>query len=258
MNSKKGILVVSFGTSYGDTLKKTIGAIEESIDKAFDGYKVYRAFTSRIIKAKLDNQGTPVYNAEQAFEAMIKDGVTDEIIVQPTYVINGIEYDMLTEEIEKYRKYFKTVKCGTPLLTKPDDYRELATIIKEEFPTDNGEALVLMGHGSEHHANSAYPAFEYALNEIGYYKAYVGTVEGYPSLKELKAKLKKNNIKKVCLVPLMIVAGDHANNDMIGSKNSWKSELEEENYNVRYYLRGLGELKGVQNMFIKHIQESFE
>ena len=113
-----------------------------------------------------------------------------------------------------------------------------------------------MGHGSEHHANAAYPAFEYVLKDLGYDNVFVGTVEGYPELPEVKKQLEKHQFKKVCLVPMMIVAGDHANNDMIGEEDSWKAELEEAGYETRYHLKGLGEIEGIRNLFIKHAKES--
>ena len=133
---------------------------------------------------------------------------------------------------------------------------ELADIIKESYPVEEGEALVLMGHGSEHPANSSYPAFEYVLKDRGYDNIFVGTVEGYPALEEVKKQLVKKQIQKVCLAPMMIVAGDHAHNDMVGDEESWKMELEEEGYQVRYSLKGLGELQGVHKMFIRNAKEA--
>lgn len=252
---KKGILVVSFGTSYEETRRKTIGAIEESIQKAFPDDKVYRAFTSGIIKRKLEKEGVLIFDVKEALEQMIKDGITEELLVQPTYMINGSEYDKMHEEIEPFIDSFEKIRYGRPLLTDQEDYRELATIIREAFPVNEDEVLVLMGHGSDHYANAAYPAFEYVLKEMKYDNILVGTVRGYPSLDEVKKQLAKLPVKKLCLAPMMIVAGDHVNNDMIGEKDSWKCELEEAGYEVRYYLTGLGELDGVQKMFIQHAKE---
>lgn len=256
LKRKQGILVVSFGTSYEETRKKTIEAIENRIRESFEDYAVYRAFTSKIILKKLKKSGMNVYSVQEALEAMVKDGITDEIIIQPTHVINGIENDFMLEEVEKYKKHFKRIKYGKPLLTQPEDYEELAKIIKNTYPVDKDEALVLMGHGSEHHSNSAYPAFEYVLKNLGYGNIFVGTVEGYPSLEEVKIQLKRENMQKACLVPMMIVAGDHANNDMAGNDDSWKAELEQEGYPVRYWLKGLGEIREVQDMFVKHVKEA--
>lgn len=252
---KKAILVASFGTSYEETRKKTIEAIEKAIQDEFSEYKVYRAFTSVIIKKKLEKEGIFIFNAKEALEQMLKDGV-EELLVQPTHMINGTEYDMLRDDIAPYLDKFKTVKMGRPLLTHHEDYKELAHIITETFHVEEKEALVLMGHGSEHPANSAYPAFEYVLRDLDYQNVFIGTVEGYPELNEVKKQLVKGGYKKICLVPMMIVAGDHANNDMIGEEESWKMELEEDGYEVRYSLTGLGELDGVQKMFIRNVKEA--
>lgn len=258
LEKKQGILVVSFGTSYEETRKKTIGAIESRIREEFKGYVVYRAFTSKMILKKLKKSGMNVNSVQEALEVMIKDGVTEEIIIQPTHVINGIENERMLADVEKYREYFGKVKYGVPLLTHPEDYKELAGIIRKTYPVEEKEALVLMGHGSEHYSNSAYPAFEYVLKDLGFENIFVGTVEGYPSLEEVKVQLKREQMQKVCLVPMMIVAGDHANNDMVGEEDSWKTELEQEGYLVRYQLKGLGEIREVQDMFVKHIKEALK
>ena len=249
--SKKAILVASFGTSYQETMEKTITAIENSLQDAFSDYKVYRAFTSKMIKQKLQREGVTVFNVKEALEQMLLDHVT-ELLVQPTHIINGVEYEGMKEELKPYLDKFKTVHYGQPLLSGEEDYKELATIIHREYPVGEDEVLVMMGHGSDHHANSAYPAFEYVLKDLDYHNILIGTVEGYPTLSEVKKQLKKKNLKKVCLAPMMIVAGDHANNDMVGGEDSWKTELEQEGYEVRYYMKGLGELPGVQNMFLRH------
>ncbi len=252
---KRALLVASFGTSYKETRKKNIEAIENRLQEEFSDYVVYRAFTSKMIKQKLEKEGLLIFDIPQALEQMKKNGVK-EVLVQPTHIINGIEYDLLREEIAPYLEQFQSILVGSPLLTKHEDYIELATIIKESYLVKKEEALVLMGHGSKHHANASYPAFEYVLKDLGYENIFVGTVEGYPSLEEVKKQLEKQGYQKVCLAPMMIVAGDHANNDMIGDEDSWKCELEEAGYQVRYSLKGLGELEGVQEMFIRKAKEA--
>lgn len=252
---KNAILVVSFGTSYAENRKKTIGAIEDQIRDKFDNFQVYRAFTSKMIKGKMEREGTPVYNVTEALEAMRQDGINGTLIVQPTHVINGLEYQRMLEEAKPYESYFSQVRYGKPLLTDVKDYKELAQIVSASYAVEQDEALVLMGHGSEHYSNSAYSALEYVFRDMGKENIFVGTVEGYPGIEEVKGQIKKNQIKKACLVPLMIVAGDHANNDMIGEEDSWKNQLEEEGVQVRYYLKGLGESKAVQQMFLRHIEE---
>ena len=254
--TEKAILVVSFGTSYKETRERTITAIENSLQDAFREYKVYRAFTSRKIKQKMEKEGVFVLDVKEPLEQMLLDGIK-ELFVQPTYMINGREYDFLIEELQPYLHKFETIRCGQSLLACKEDYKELATIIGNAYPVEEDEVLVLMGHGSEHSMNGAYSNFEYVLHHMDYDNILVGTMKGYPAFSEVKRKLKEKNAKKICLAPMMIVAGKHVNKDMIGEKDSWRAELEQEGYEVRYYRKGLGELPGVQNMFIRHVRECF-
>lgn len=254
---KKAILVVSFGTSYEETRKKTIEAIEKRIAEKFEEYQVYRAFTSKIILKKLKKQGLQVYDVEEAMEQIRKNGV-EQLIVQPTHVINGIENDNMHRDVMKSEGKISTILFGKPLLSDTEDYQELAHIIEQTYPVEDDEVLVLMGHGSDHYANASYPAFEYTLKQEGFSKIIVGTVEGYPSFEEACENLKTSGKKKVCLVPMMIVAGDHATNDMAGSDDSWKAKLEADGYQVRCVMAGLGEIRKVQDMFVKHIENTLQ
>lgn len=253
--SKKAILVVSFGTSHEDSRKKTIEAIEQKIAEEFKEYKIYRAFTSKMIIKKLAKSGLYIMTVEEALEQMKTDGI-EELIVQPTHVINGIENDQMMEDIKTAAKNFQSVAIGRPLLNDTEDYKKLAKAVVEDNPVSEDEILMLMGHGTSHYSNSAYPALEYVFKEMGYSNILVGTVEGYPSFEEAVKQLGKTNKKKVTLLPLMIVAGDHANNDMAGEEDSWRSRLEQKGYQVACRIKGLGELESVQEQFIEHIKEA--
>lgn len=254
---KKGILVVSFGTSYEITRRKTIEAIEKRIAEEFKEYKVYRAFTSKIILRKLKKQGLHVNNVIEAMEQIKKDGI-EQLIVQPTHMIHGIENEIMCKEVLEYEGEISSIGLGKPLLSAPWDYQELAHIIKDTYKVADDEVMLLMGHGTAHYANASYPAFEYTLKQEGISNILVGTVEGYPSFEDAYENLKKLNKKKVCLVPMMIVAGDHATNDMAGADNSWKSKLEDDGYEVRCVMTGLGEIRNVQDMYIKHIDHALQ
>ena len=176
---KKGILVVSFGTSHLDTMAKTIQVMEEQIAEAFPGYTVYRAFTSQMILNKLERTEHKKYdNVRQALERMKQDGIT-RVIVQPTHIINGIENEKMLEEIQKHASSFEKVLVGKPLLSEPDDYKKTVHAVMEDVDLEEGECLILMGHGTDHHANSAYPALEYTLQALGYDRIHVATVEGF-------------------------------------------------------------------------------
>lgn len=253
---KKGILVVSFGTSHLDTMAKTIQVMEEQIVEAFPECKVYRAFTSQMILNKLERTEQKKYdNVSQALERMHRDGVT-RMIVQPTHIINGIENEKMLEEIKKYSSSFQKIQIGKPLLSEPDDYKKTIHAVMEDVELEEGECLILMGHGTDHHANSAYPALEYMLQVLGYDRIHVATVEGFPELKDVMHRMEQRKYRKVALLPFMFVAGDHAKNDMAGEEDSWKCELEAAGYEVRPILRGLGELPGIRQIFMEHLEEA--
>ena len=255
MKEKKAILVVSFGTSYLDTLDKTIGAIERKIAAAYPDYRVYRAFTSQMIIKKLKRtRQIEVDTVKEALNRMIADGI-EQVIVQPTHVINGIENDRMMDDLMEQMDAFQKIRVGKPLLNSVDDYKKAIHAVMSEVELQEEEMLVLMGHGTEHHANAAYPTLEYTFHALGYQQVLVGTVESFPELKNVLAKLQISGKKKVLLMPFMIVAGDHARNDMAGEEDSWMSELTEEGYEVRAQIRGLGEMEGIQNLFLEHIEE---
>ncbi|XCP84442.1 sirohydrochlorin cobaltochelatase [Roseburia hominis] len=253
---KKAILVVSFGTSYLDTLKKTITAIEHEIAEEFPTYQVYRAFTSQMILNKLKKQnGLCFLNVREAMEQMRSDGI-QSVIIQPTHVINGIEYDGMMQDISGYEQDFESIRVGKPLLSSVRDYKQAVHAVMESVELEPDEALILMGHGTEHHANSAYPTLEYTFHLLGYHQVLVGTVEGFPELQDVLARMEIAGLKKVTLLPFMVVAGDHANNDMAGEDNSWKQTMKDAGYEVRTLIRGLGENPAIRSMFVQHVREA--
>ncbi len=254
---KKAIVVISFGTSHEDTRKKTIEAIERGIAEEFKDHEVFRAFTSKIIIKKLrERDNLIVPTVQELMEQLVEDGYTD-VIIQPTHIINGIENDNMLEDLSPYVKKFSSIRIGKPLLSDTEDYKQLVSCIVEENHVGEKEAILLMGHGTSHHANAVYPAVDYTFRAEGYSNIYMATVEGYPTLDDAMGLMEKNEYKKVLLIPFMIVAGDHAKNDMAGDEeDSWKSVLEKEGYEVDCKLQGLGELRVVQDMFIRHIREA--
>lgn len=254
---KKAILAVSFGTSHLDTLDRTIGAVERELSESFPERKLYRAFTSGMIIRKLKTTlNMEIMNVAEAADQMLLDGVTD-VLVQPTHIINGIEYEKMAEQLLPYKEKFQRLEIGAPLLSAVGDYHEAVQVIMEECGLMEEETLVLMGHGTEHHTNAVYPALDYAFWANGFPNVVVGTVEGFPEIDEVLKKLKERNAGKLLLMPFMIVAGDHAKNDMAGEEeDSWKSILEKEGYQVRVCLKGLGEMEGIRGMFSRHLKEA--
>lgn len=252
---KKAILMVSFGTSHLDTLEKTITVLEEQAREEFPEYEIYRAFTSQMILNKLKRvHGLDFQNVSQAVEQMKQDGI-ETIIAQPTHVINGIENDKMVKELLEHMGEFKRIKIGKPLLSCAKDYKKAIHALMAEVRLLEDEMLVLMGHGSDHHANSAYPTLEYTFHSLGYNRVLVGTVEGFPDLRNVMTKLEISGCKKITLMPFMIVAGDHAKNDMAGEEDSWKAELEDAGYEVEAVVKGLGEMQGIRNIYVEHIKE---
>ena len=250
---KKAILVVSFGTSYHETRKKTIEACENKIKESFKDYDFYRAFTSGMIINKLKKRDNMfIDNPSEALEKLYNAGY-QEVVVQSLHIICGDEYNKLKDMVVQYEDKFDKISIGRPLLTYIDDYRETVEAVKKDLDKmDIDEAVVFMGHGTEHESHSSYPAIEYMFRDYGI-NAFVGTVEGYPELEQVIKKLKNRNIKTVDLLPFMLVAGDHAINDMASDEeDSWKSKLEKEGFKVNIHLQGLGEYPAIQDKFVNH------
>jgi sirohydrochlorin cobaltochelatase len=256
---KPVILVVSFGTSYNDTREKTIGAIENAIAVANPDYEVRRAFTSQIIINRVAKRdGLKIDNVKDAMKRLVKDKVTD-LVVQPTHIMNGIEYDEMMAAVKPYEKRFASVRYGQPVLISDRDFQEVVSALIEntkQYIADD-TAVVFMGHGTEHDANAVYHKLDGLLKAQGSERYFVGTVEAEPSLDDIIHELNPREIKKVVLLPFMIVAGDHANNDMAGDEeDSWKSILEGEGYTVTPVLRGLGEYPEIRQILVRHAAEA--
>lgn len=260
---KKAILVVSFGTTHEDTRKVTIDAIEEKIKHTFVDYDMRRAFTSHIILKVLKNRDNiHVDTPEEALEKLKNEGY-NEVIVQPLHVIPGVEFDYINNVVNRYKedKVFKNIMVGRPLICfkgeeegVPDDYSVMVEALSKQLP--KRDIVILMGHGTNHIANAVYCCFESVLRDRGFKNVHVATVEGYPTLDRVIPNVIAEGVKEVTLMPLMLVAGDHAKNDMAGKdEDSWKSILEAEGFKVKIYLHGLGENTDVQDIYIQHIKE---
>ncbi|MBU5312435.1 sirohydrochlorin cobaltochelatase [Tissierella carlieri] len=243
---KKGIIVASFGTTYEDTRKLCIESIEDIIREKYRDYLVLRAFTSQMvinILKKRDN--IHVFNLEEAIRDMENQGIED-IYIQPLHIIPGHEYEKLT----KYN-----LKVGLPLLSLEEDYMKIVENIGIS-ELGNNEALVFMGHGSDHEADESYEILENLYHKKGFTNVFIGTVEGSKTIEDIIKELKEKNIKKVKLKPFMLVAGDHAVNDMASEDDdSWKSILEREGFQVEVCLKGLGEYKITQEIFLEHFEK---
>jgi cobalamin biosynthesis Co2+ chelatase CbiK len=275
------LLVVSFGTSFNDSRAKDIGGIEKALQEAFAGWSVRRAFTSQIIINHVEaRDGECIDNVEQSLARAVNNGVQN-LVVQPTHLMHGAEYDELVGALDKYREKFKTLQVAEPLLGEVgadgtvvnQDKEAVAKAITETSvkaagydslaeAEQDGTAFVFMGHGTSHQAAVTYDQMQSQMQALGYVNVYIGTVEGKPedtSCESVIKKVKDAGYKKVVLRPLMVVAGDHANNDMAGDDaDSWQSQFQAANAfdSVTSQIAGLGEIPEVQQIYVSHAREA--
>ena len=251
---KTALLCVSFGTSV-PAARKSIIAVEEALRGEMPEADFFRAFTSKTIRRILAAKGEVLWSVEEALD-QLTDGRYDRVVVQPTHFLYGLEYENLRASVEKAKKRFPDLLLGAPLLSGTEDLRTLAGILSEEYPPEEGTALLLMGHGTPHFSNVVYPAMQTVFHMMCRRDVYVGTVAGWPGISELCAQLKAGSYHRVRTAPLMLVAGDHALNDMAGEEpDSWKSHLAQEGYEVDCILQGLGVLPRVQEMYRNCLRE---
>ena len=255
------LLVVSFGTSFNDSRRLTIGAIEGSLAESFPDWSVRRGFTSQIIiDHVLSRDGVAIDNVSEALNRAADNGVKT-LVVQPTHLMDGFEYNDLVEELAGFADAFEAIAVGEPLLSSEEDFAAVAeAIVQATAEYDDGEtAICFMGHGTEAESNDVYAKMQQVLSEAGYENYFIGTVEAEPSVEDLLEAVQAGDYKRVVLRPLMIVAGDHANNDMAGDEeDSWKSVFESAGYEVECVLSGLGELEAIRDLFVQHAQAAMD
>lgn len=255
---KKAILVTSFGTSYADTRALTIEACENDIARTFPDYEIRRSFTSHMIIRRLkERDGMTVPTPEEALAALTEEGVK-EVIVQPLHIIPGEEFhEKIVKKIIPFTKLFDRLLLGRPLLYFEKDYLRTVEGIKGQLPVlKDGEAVVLMGHGTGHPANACYSCLQSFLDDAEL-PVFLANVEGYPELDVVIPRLQKRNIRKITLMPFMLVAGDHARNDMAGdADDSWISVLRDKGFEVHVYMHGLGENPRFREMYTQRVGEA--
>ena len=258
---EKELLVVSFGTSYNDNRRLTIGAIENALEEAFPDFSVRRAFTSQIIIDHVfQRDGEGIDNVTQALDRAVENGVKT-LVVQPTHLMSGYEYNDLADELAEYADAFESIAMGVPLLDTDDDFATVADALAKatEAYNDGETAICLMGHGTEAESNEVYAKMQTVMDKAGHENIFIGTVESTPSVEDVLAMVQAGNYKKVVLRPMMIVAGDHANNDMAGDEpDSWKSIFEAAGYEVTCVVEGLGSLGEIQSLIVQHAQAAID
>lgn len=253
---KPVILVVSFGTSYNDNRELSIGGVESAIQAAYPDWEVRRAFTAQTVVDILgERDSIQVDNVTEAMEKLVADGVK-QVVIQPTHVMNGAEYDDVMAEIAPFADQFEGFAVGAPLLTSIEDYQQVteALLANNEEAGSEDTAIVYMGHGTHHFANATYSQMQLIMQAEGYENVFVGTVEGFPALENVMANVTAYGAKKVVLYPFMVVAGDHASNDMAGDEeDSWKTAFAEAGFEVECVLEGLGQNADIQAIYVEHV-----
>ena len=257
--NKKCILAVSFGTSYAESRDAAIGGIERALAAAFPDWEVRRAFTSGFIIKKIFREtGVKTDTVTEALERAAADGIR-ELLVQPTHFMKGIEYDEMQTVLEQYRDRFERLTIAEPLLASEADFRTVAEAVAEGTKKRAAEtAFIFMGHGtSKANANTVYEKLQRTFTESGRADYYIATVEASPTILDVMKKMEGKGYRRVVLRPLMVVAGDHACNDMAGdADDAWKTILEKEGYEVTAVLHGLGEDPAIQKIYVSHTQEA--
>jgi cobalt chelatase len=245
----KAILVTSFGTSHKDTREKSLDVIENRVKETYGKEKVERAYTSGIIRRIIEKrEGIHIYDQKEGLETLKNKGY-NEIITMSLHILGGIEYSKLDSSYGKVTE---------PLLKTDEDYVKIVN--NEEFNNLEGnDAIVFMGHGTESAADSAYHKLQEEYIKAGKNNIFVATVEGEVTIEDIIEKLKMGDYKKILLKPFMIVAGDHAKNDMASDdEDSWKTMLKNEGYEVTTLLKGMGEYEFVQEMFMDKLEKVYK
>ena len=277
------LLVVSFGTSFNDSRAEDIKGIEDALAEAYPDWSVRRAFTAQIIINHVEARDNEVIdNMQQALDRAVDNGVKN-LVVQPTHLMHGAEYDEMVEAIDGYKDKFESVAIAEPMLGEVgddatvinDDKKAVAQAITDEAckeagfddmqaAADAGTAFVFMGHGTSHTANITYDQMQTQMDDLGFTNAFIGTVEGEPEDTACEAvieKVKEAGFKNVILRPLMVVAGDHANNDMAGDdEDSWKSQFEASGDfdSVDCQIAGLGRIEAVEDLYVEHTKAAID
>ena len=277
------LLVVSFGTSFNDSRAEDIKGIEDKLAEAYPDWSVRRAFTAQIIINHVEaRDGEAIDNMQQALDRAVDNGVKN-LVVQPTHLMHGAEYDEMVDAVNEYKDKFESIAISEPMLGEVgddatvinDDKKAVAQAITDaackeagfddmQAAADAGTAFVFMGHGTSHTANVTYDQMQTQMNDLGFTNAFIGTVEGEPedtACDKVIEKVKEAGFKNVVLRPLMVVAGDHANNDMAGDdEDSWKSQFEASGDfdSVDCQIEGLGRIEAVEDLYVEHTKAAID
>ena len=253
VSDKTALLMVHFGTTYDATRQATIEAINAKARQAFPQLEVRDSYSSRIVISRLKARGIVKDTPQEAMLRLRTEGFK-RVVVQPSYIIDGKEMDLLRREMAQLEPFFDEIKMGTPLLYQLEDARRVAAILVDRHPADSRkrEHVVFVGHGTPTPANALYCQMDYMMKAAGHANCHVATIEGYPAQDDALRLVREAKGRKVTLVPFLFVAGDHASNDI---SKEWKEDLEKEGLTVDLHIEGLGEVPAIQDIYIGKIRQ---
>lgn len=251
---KKAILLVSFGTSHADARKKSLESIYEELAAVDTQLPVLQAYTSSMIIKKLAGQGITVHTVEEAVQEAVDGGIRCLYVI-PTHMIPGFEYRKLAAVLEKYRAMFAQLEIAAPVLAEQEDCEKMVLILQQIFDFQPQNAYILMGHGTEAEANVRYEQMNTALKEAGFPNVKIASVEAKPDLEDAMLALQeREGVEKVIVHPFMVVAGDHAKNDMAGAEDSYVTRLQAAGYSTEAVVKGLGEYAPFRRIYVDRLQ----
>ncbi len=252
---KKAVIIVSFGTSHRDAGKNSLDAIYSDIKNVYDDIDVYQAYTSGMIIKKLLSEGIKIYSIDEACSEALKNGA-EVLYIVPTHIIHGHEYNKISEMTEKYSDMFKEIKIAPAVLETREDCEKAVTILNDILLFESKYEYILMGHGTDADANIRYEEMNEALKNAGFTNVNIALAEAKPDLEDAVNKMRKpDEIEKVILHPFMVVAGDHAKNDMAGDKDSYVAKLKDLGYNTEAVIKGLGEYSKFRKIYIDNLNK---
>ncbi len=252
----RGILFASFGSTHESARKNALDALALDLKDRFGLDQVFQAYTSGMIRRALSKRGIEILDVEGALRDMASKGI-DEVLVSVGHVLPGEEYDKVIAAVDACRSLFTKIELAKPLMNGSSDIADLALMLEERFAKTDDHAVLFMGHGTEQFANVAYAALDYQLSLHERPDMIIATVEAFPSLDEAMLGLKKLGANHVTLAPLMLVAGEHAKNDMAGDdEDSWANVLKRAGYEVKCDITGLGEIPQVRELYISHAKKA--
>lgn len=254
----KAILFAAYGIVDDETRENTVGKLVNMASSRYPDYEIRVSFTSELMIKKVTEKGINIKNAADTLKALAGDGVK-EVVIQPLHIIYSSESDRMYNGAKTQSSLFERVKLSKPLLADTADYFKICELLNRVYQVEEEECLVLMGHGTEHYANSSYAALAYTLQQRNYKNIFIGALEAYPGIDVILEEVAAYHPRKVKLAPFLFATAGHAEIDMAGDQEtSWKSQIEQLGYPVEIILKGLGDIEEFREIFIDHLADALQ